>query len=68
MVFPVCSCNWAPCGASERLEYHFPAGFSDLHLARNHPYAHNMVLKDGARDVASDAQPGTLTGTMAAAG
>lgn len=27
-----------------------------------------MVLKDGARDIASGAQPGTLTGTMAAAG
>lgn len=27
-----------------------------------------MVLKDRAGDVASDAQPGTLTGTTAAAG
>lgn len=66
MLFPVCSCNWAPRGASERLKYHFPAVFSDLHLAQKYPYAHNVVLKDRACDVPSDAQPGTLTGTMAA--
>lgn len=70
MFFPVCvcSCSWTPCRASKRLEYCYAAVFSDLHLVQHYSYAHNMVLKDRAHDTPSDAQSGTLAGTVTAKG